>query len=59
MHGHLCPICKTAFNCMGLKCGHLNGVPHLRCAPTHKIAKWTDEVVYLPQKGYVRCSNPH
>lgn len=43
-HPHLCPVCKTAFECAGQKCAPYNGVPHARCAPNNKAARWTIEV---------------
>lgn len=43
-HPHRCPICKAAFECAGDRCAPYNGVPHRRCAPTNRAAKWTIEV---------------
>ena len=44
-HTHLCPICKKAFMCKGQKCSSFNGIPHLKCSPKNKFAKWTRTIV--------------
>jgi hypothetical protein len=51
-HGHLCPVCKRAFNCLGVRCSEFNGVPHLKCMPMNKFAKMTREVVHVAGAGY-------
>jgi hypothetical protein len=53
MHSHLCPVCKVAYNCKGIKCAPYNGVAHPKCVPSFNpsISKHVVVVNNMPKRG--------